>query len=582
MEVISSSPVPAPEGSLAYYKSQYEQLEHDLAEFQASSHQLEVELEKDVEAAEKRERNLKEKVENLGFEVDEWKAKYKQSKLEASAAQSTLQKEITTLRDANRSLQLKLRDIEVENDDFERQARNTSSSLEDLESKYNVAIERVVLMEEEIKVGEQERENLRIENQRLRDELSDVKIEAEVMQDKFRKLQSSLTATTTTTNTLSDDSFSPDKSISSPLITTPPETKLINFIKPGNETPPSPPISETSGPMKASINTPTSVPKSRLRLPSRDFSVTPKVTARYASSGFRNSRGSAVTGRNDRIRNATPSVIRHTKAKAPATRGLPNSNSLTHIRSLTAQMQRLEQRVQSARSKLPTPVVTPPRSSPRSEQPNTQIPSSVTIRTKRKIAGSSISISSTTSEDPQDLLSKHNSTSSITGVSRLSFGSDQIKTNDTRTSSRLSGNYIRSDRPASRSELARPLSRASNSGMRNSFGIFSQSQYSESQRLRLSLGSSYGSSPHGHRQSKSNSRVNLEDNRMLHCVSPTRRKTCGKSEETSSIPVYNAGLRRKSGPSVPSSRQNGSENIFNSDMKPPSRPRKLSDLGETY
>src|ERR1700721_1449149 len=63
----------SPEDALAYYKSQYEQLEHELAEFQASSQELEAELEKDVEAAEKRERALQEKAESLGFEVDEWK-----------------------------------------------------------------------------------------------------------------------------------------------------------------------------------------------------------------------------------------------------------------------------------------------------------------------------------------------------------------------------------------------------------------------------------------------------------------------------------------------------------------------------
>ena len=40
----------SPESALAYYKSQYEQLEHELAEFQASSQELEAELEKDVEA----------------------------------------------------------------------------------------------------------------------------------------------------------------------------------------------------------------------------------------------------------------------------------------------------------------------------------------------------------------------------------------------------------------------------------------------------------------------------------------------------------------------------------------------------
>ena len=73
-----SSPAgkPSPDGSLSYYKSQYEQLEAELADFQASSKELEAELEKDVEAAEKRERQLQEKVETLGYEVEEWKVNY--------------------------------------------------------------------------------------------------------------------------------------------------------------------------------------------------------------------------------------------------------------------------------------------------------------------------------------------------------------------------------------------------------------------------------------------------------------------------------------------------------------------------
>jgi hypothetical protein len=59
--------------AIAYYKAQYEQVEVELAEFQASSRELEAELEKEVEASEKRERNLKGKVETLGYEVEEWK-----------------------------------------------------------------------------------------------------------------------------------------------------------------------------------------------------------------------------------------------------------------------------------------------------------------------------------------------------------------------------------------------------------------------------------------------------------------------------------------------------------------------------
>lgn len=64
------------EGSLAWYKSQYEQLETELAEFRVSSEELEKELEKDLDAAEKRETALREKAEGLNFEVDEWKVSW--------------------------------------------------------------------------------------------------------------------------------------------------------------------------------------------------------------------------------------------------------------------------------------------------------------------------------------------------------------------------------------------------------------------------------------------------------------------------------------------------------------------------
>lgn len=69
----SPTPKTATHETIAYYKSQYEQLEAELADFQSSSKELEAELEKDIEAAEARERVLKEKVEALGYEVDEWK-----------------------------------------------------------------------------------------------------------------------------------------------------------------------------------------------------------------------------------------------------------------------------------------------------------------------------------------------------------------------------------------------------------------------------------------------------------------------------------------------------------------------------
>lgn len=60
---------------VAYYKSQYEQVELELQEFQASSKELEAELERDIEESERKERRLREKAESLQFEVEEWKVR---------------------------------------------------------------------------------------------------------------------------------------------------------------------------------------------------------------------------------------------------------------------------------------------------------------------------------------------------------------------------------------------------------------------------------------------------------------------------------------------------------------------------
>lgn len=75
MEPPSSPPSEAAtaEDALSWYKSQYAQLEVELAEFRDSSRELERELEKDIERAEKQERVFQEKAEGLGFEVQEWK-----------------------------------------------------------------------------------------------------------------------------------------------------------------------------------------------------------------------------------------------------------------------------------------------------------------------------------------------------------------------------------------------------------------------------------------------------------------------------------------------------------------------------
>ncbi|KAI0405452.1 NUDE protein [Xylaria palmicola] len=569
------------EESLSWYKRQYEQLCDELSEFRESSHELEAELEKDLDAADKRQRELQQRVETVQFEADEWKEKYKKAKAESNAAQNTLEKEITTLRDANRSLQLKLRDIEVANDDFERQARNTTSSLEDMESKYNVAIERTVMMEEEIKIGEQERETLRIEAQRLREELSDLKIEAEIMQDKIKKAESRHLSVISTDISIPDSDIyedSPRSTASSPLITTPPNE--LNLPSVGklplsvNE-PPSPPMSDASATLpkpSSTLKTPAHPSQKKSRIPSADRSITPKPRS-LAPASTRQPGLRSVTG------TRTPAPTRTTANRA-ASHKMPPSTSLTHIRSLTAQMQRLEARVQSARSKLPAPTQTPPRASPRSSMQGAgQMPSTVTMRSRKRTVGS---VASSVTEDAPTQpvnavgVSKHTSRLSASGVSRLSFGPLPNRSNNydpegsamgiSRPSSRASiSGYARSERPPSRSEMVRPLSRASNLGPRTPMGV----------RPRSSMSGSL----HGHSQSVSHIEFDEMDERT-----PSRRGTYSKFDTDGSasgiptpggIPTY----RRQSGGPGPSST---TRRISSGGVNDGSRPRKLSDLGETY
>ena len=512
--------------------------------------------------------------------------KYKESKTEASSAQSSLEKEITTLRDTNRSLQLRLRDIEVANDDYERQARNTTSSLEDMESKYNQAIERGVMMEEDIKQGEQERERMRIEAQRLREELSDLKIEAELLQDKIKKQESRHLSTISTDPSVPEsptfdrnaEPSSPQSTASSPLVTTPPDTKSLSTADTLSEVhdPPSPPMSDASAtlpkkPSASSHKTPaaTSGRGHRSRLPSID--ATPKSRGAKAPSSSRIPSGRPSTGN-------PPLQTPANRSTAARSHKIPGSNSLSHIRSLTAQMQRLEARVQSARSKLPAPTHTPPRASPRYAPNGTNVPSTVTVRSRKRTMGSTTSSVAGDDTTPTNLRASINTRSHVprlseSRVARLSFGPLPNRGPDSeisRPSSRASISSIA--RPASRTDMAppRPLSRTSFSGARTPLG-----------RPRSSMSGSV----HGH--SASVSRMDEEDEDEGDYRTPSRRGLYSKFDPDGG----NSSIPAPGGSSIPmpgSRRQSGgrrtSKDAAAAALRRPStsRAQKLEDLGETY
>jgi hypothetical protein len=541
------------------------------------------------------------------------------AKSEANNAQNALQKEITSLRDANRTLTLKLRDIEVANDNFEQQARHQTSSLEDLESKYNVGIERGVMLEEEVKIGEQERESLRIETQRLRDELSDLKVEAEITQEKLQNAQATIERYHTrkpralATDTLRAPSPASEAStsattLSSPTVSTPPHTKSETSSTAQN-TPPSPPLSDGSAKTAARA-------RRNLVTPARQRTLETGTTPRTAHSTIRapprHSRGPSLPAPSLPPR-TTPATTRRTTMRQSSRPSILNeqphsrAGSLHQVSGLIGKAQKLEQKLYAMRSKLPAPTTTPPRASPRGSTlgATTPIPSSITLRSGRKRTSHS-----TTGSDQQPISRLNFSQSTTTRPEGSSISTMDGVGLGSRPSSRAS----MTGQPANPGMLPRPQSRTSMSGSRT------PSFYSE-RRPRSSMSGSFAASTstasrgevpsrsatpgprlgHGHSQSVSNI-ARSEDGDLGSLYTPFNRRTT--LEKGSAIPMpsgiprrqsggtnvllgsgrraSNVGLGDSVGPGAmrPSSRAGG-------DMAPPpsiqpQRNRKLSEVGETY
>lgn len=379
---------------------------------------------------------------------------------------------------------------------------------------------------------------------------------------------------------------------SSPLISTPPESSSASLVKTPVNEPPSPPMSDASAPpphlSKAkvpAIRTPAPPGSSRpkkSRLPSMDTSVTPRP--RLSSSASSRPPTRSTTYSTSRTSTAPRPTASKPAARAPANK-LPSSTSLSHIRSLTAQMQRLEARVQSARSKLPAPVPTPPRASPRGSVIGS---SNVTVRT-RKRGSSSVTSATTSATDDWAPIGQslgrsvnggnHVPRLSMSGVSRLSFGPlpnrgpvDQAETS--RPSSR-----------ASNSSFARSVSRAD--GRYDSGMIAPPRPGSRAGNNYTPLGrpvsrASFGNSLHGYSMSYSTAEEEEPVDGDREYKTPSRRGTYSRT-----------GLPTPSGLPMPSSRRQSLASVTSeagltrrASVGVPKLRKKASmqpvDLGETY
>lgn len=439
------------------------------------------------------------------------------------------------------------------------------------------------MMEEEIKIGEQEREQLRIETQRLKEELSDLKVEAEILQDKLKKQGDRHLSTISTDISILESPMFDQSTVSgasSPIVSTPLDASSVSSTKTPVNEPPSPPMSDASAPppLPKAAKTPASAKPKKSRLPSMDSSVTPRPRLSSSASSRPPTRSATVSRATTAPR---PVASKPAPSRAPSNRIAP-STSLSHIRSLTAQMQRLEARVHSARSKLPAPTVTPPRASPRLSAVDS---GHITIRSRKRGPGSvsSVTTSTTTDSTPtgqgfnRSLNGGHVPRLSTSGVSRLSLGPIPNR------GPHDSGSEI--SRPSSRtsvSSYARPPSR--NDGRYD--GMIAPPRPGSRAGARTPLGrpisrASFSNSLHGHSMSLSYSTTEEEEPDEKEYRTPSRRGTYSRL----------GGLPTPSGIPMPSSRRPSTASVS---LEPPSRRPSLAaaltgkyskhntDLGETY
>lgn len=84
-----------------------------------------------------------------------------------NTATTSLQRELDTLRQQQQTYKVQMRELEMGNDDLERNERAVMSSLADIEGKYSRVLEEKILLEHELL----DKASLEEETQRLKDEL---------------------------------------------------------------------------------------------------------------------------------------------------------------------------------------------------------------------------------------------------------------------------------------------------------------------------------------------------------------------------------------------------------------------------
>lgn len=140
-------------------------------------------MEQELAANDKQQADLRERIKRLDAEKEEWRTKHIALQKMHSSTTSAMQREMDNLRSERDKTLIALRDLEMGNDELERNERVAVSSLLDLESKYNRAIEEKTLLEQDLA----QKDELEAETQRLKDELREANEEISILKDQLAR-----------------------------------------------------------------------------------------------------------------------------------------------------------------------------------------------------------------------------------------------------------------------------------------------------------------------------------------------------------------------------------------------------------
>ncbi|KZT30510.1 hypothetical protein NEOLEDRAFT_1104339 [Neolentinus lepideus HHB14362 ss-1] len=308
----------------------------ELEDFQHSSKELEEELERELERTEKAQQELKVKAARAESERDEWKSKFMSLQTTHNTTTTSLQRELDTLRKEHQQVKVQLRELEMGNDDLERNERAIASSLADVESKYSRVLEEKILLEHELL----DKAHLEEECQRLRDELRDANEEIVVMKDQLSTAQSRTTTTVTELSTPPSSAPASDENL---LRTAPPADLQLSDLSPS--------CSESSAPAVAPPSPPAEI--DTLKSQRTSFSPSRSIRPPASASPFTRSTTMPALSKagNSRAPTTRPALATRTNSSNSTVSAAANSGTASRskgvqmVSEMRARVKNLEQKI---------------------------------------------------------------------------------------------------------------------------------------------------------------------------------------------------------------------------------------------